>query len=256
MEWQDQGSTSDPVFQGQERIDTGPPSRNKNSIEHLPSRPTKELFEDFTNRLITLEWIPFKHYSPVIIQEGYDEYEDLKLLFLSYGWPDAFDSAAFDAAAERWREFDKVRSEAEAPVKKVKGLQWRLKAEQDILRNSKQGFGDNDPSKSAEEVAKLEQELKLKEQWVKECEEKLAVAMKEAEGLEPGAEMERAWREYLQGRIDSHMRNLEWLQGKGKEFATESELAKLNDELAILKGRMDKVESLPKTVMDVIRPEQ
>jgi hypothetical protein len=122
------------------------------------------------------------------------------------------------------------------------------KRQQNILRNLKQGFRDNDPDKS------VEQELKLHEQAVKEW-EKLAVAMREAEGLEPSAEMERAWREYLQMWIDYHMQDLEWFQGEGKVSATEAKLKELNDEIAVLKERTEKVKSLPKTVMDVIRSE-
>jgi hypothetical protein len=75
-------------------------------------------------------------------------------------------------------------------------------------------------------------------------EEKLAVAMKEAEGLGPASEMERAWRENLQSSIDSKIRDLEFYQGKGKEYAADAILEELNNEVAASKGRIEKVESL------------
>jgi hypothetical protein len=133
MKLRDQASTADPVFQGQNIINTSPPSKNRSSIEHLPSRPAKELFEDSMNRLITLEWIPFNQYAPGIIHKGYREYEELKLLIQSYSWPETFDGAAFDAAAERWKGFDRVRSKAEEPVNKVEELQVNLNWNQDML---------------------------------------------------------------------------------------------------------------------------
>jgi hypothetical protein len=113
------------------------------------------------NRLITLEWIPLNQYAPGIIYKGYREYEELKLLIQSYSWPETFDGAAFDAVAERWEGFDRVRSKAEEPVNKVEELQVNLNWNQDMLRYHADrfcnGLWDNDPSKSAREVAGLEQ---------------------------------------------------------------------------------------------------
>ncbi len=107
MQWQIERSSSDPVFFGQDYYDRHSPPKNKNSIKNLPSRPAKELFKDFMNRLVTLELIPFNQYSRKMLFRGYEEYEDLKLLFQIYGWPEKSDGASFDSAAKRWKEFDK-----------------------------------------------------------------------------------------------------------------------------------------------------
>lgn len=55
MEGQDSGRSEDP---GVHNFPEGLRSLNLNSHEHLPSRHAKELFEDFTNRLLKLQWIP------------------------------------------------------------------------------------------------------------------------------------------------------------------------------------------------------
>ncbi|TGO82343.1 hypothetical protein BPOR_0855g00020 [Botrytis porri] len=55
MEGQDSGRSEDP---GAYNLHRGLQSRNRNSHDHLPSRHARELFEDFTNRLLKLQWIP------------------------------------------------------------------------------------------------------------------------------------------------------------------------------------------------------
>ncbi len=210
------------------------------------------------NRLVTLEWIPFNNYGPTILSKGAEEYEDVKLLFESYGWPESFDGAAFDAAAGRWREFRSVRSIADAPTEKVKYQKQILAREREMLRQHadrfRNGLWDGDPHKAAREVQLLERELEGKVQGVKYAEGQLAEAVGRVEVLEPGAAMENAWRGYLQDRIDCEMRDLEFFLGDGKGSATEEKLRELNDALLVLKRRIGNVESLPKTVMDTIKP--
>lgn len=55
MEGQDSGRSQDP---GVNNFPEGLRSLNRNSHDHLPSRHAKELFEDFTNRILKLQWIP------------------------------------------------------------------------------------------------------------------------------------------------------------------------------------------------------
>jgi hypothetical protein len=55
MEGQDSGDCTDPTLQG---VQEGEPATNRHLHDHLPSRHAKELFEDFLNRLLKLEWIP------------------------------------------------------------------------------------------------------------------------------------------------------------------------------------------------------
>jgi len=62
MEGQDSGETTDPVFQNHPSKSMRDPI-NRNSIEHLPSRPAKDLLEDCMNRLMTLEWIPAGYHN-------------------------------------------------------------------------------------------------------------------------------------------------------------------------------------------------
>lgn len=97
---------------------------NKNRIEHFPSRPAKDLFADFTNRLMTLEWIPFDTYGPrVFTKEAKRECPELKLLFETYDWPGELDGRGFDSASRRWKEFNRVWNEAEEMMNKAKKLE-------------------------------------------------------------------------------------------------------------------------------------
>lgn len=69
--------SSDPFFE-EARLAKGykrpeKKSKNRNSIDHLPSRPAKEVLEDFMNRLRNLEWIPYSQGYPQIIQDYNEE---------------------------------------------------------------------------------------------------------------------------------------------------------------------------------------
>ncbi|KAI9837972.1 MAG: hypothetical protein M1819_006126 [Sarea resinae] len=68
------------------------PSKNANYFDHLPGRRPMDALRDYIARLRRLEWLPGG------IEQGWDEYDDLRALYLSHGWPDAFDSEAFAVA--------------------------------------------------------------------------------------------------------------------------------------------------------------
>jgi hypothetical protein len=106
------------------------PSPNRNAIDHYPSRPAPILLRDYINRLQTLEWIPFPINGGKGIRSSSDgdrpQYEEIKQLFISNGWPDNFSGTAFAKAAAIWEEARSVRYGAEQYEKSIKYLSEAL----------------------------------------------------------------------------------------------------------------------------------
>lgn len=71
MEGQDSGQSTDPKFEAYGYVER---PGNRNAIEGMPSRPAKELFEDFMNKLVTLEWVPKGLENPSILYDYGEPY--------------------------------------------------------------------------------------------------------------------------------------------------------------------------------------
>lgn len=211
------------------------------------------------NRLITLEWIPLQQHM-LLISQGCPEYEDLKLLFHTYGWPDNLDGPGFDAAAERWNEFNKVCDMARGPRRKVDELK---KVHADLEKSYHQhadrvrnGVWDHYVNKPTERVAELERQLEQLKEAVAKDDVKIKAAMKELEGLGSGdVEMERAWKKVLERDLQSILEHYNWLLGEGKQYAKTDEMRKMKEDMEALEERLRNIKMQPKTAVQAIKPQ-
>jgi len=198
------GGSLDPAFS--DRRNGSSFSVNQNSIDYLPSRPAKEMLEDFMNRHLALEWIPFYLNAYCIFREGDTHYDELKQLFEYYGWPDNFNAPAFDVAADRWRTFDSVRGLVEESKRKVPQVthlsETTERRLQEHLDRRQDGIWDGNPNMSAEEVAKLERELEKRQTAYNIVSEQLTEAEDLTENMgEEDEEMEKGWKKQIESYI-------------------------------------------------------
>jgi hypothetical protein len=250
------GGSLDPVFS--DRRDGIPSSVNQNSIDNLPSRPAKEMLEDFMNRHQTLEWIPFYLNAYRIFREGEPHQAELKQLFEYYGWPDNFDGPAFDVGADRWRTFNRVRGlveETKGNVPQVKHLsQVTGRSLQKYLARRQEGVWDGNPNLPPEEVAKLEEELEKRRRAYKIVSEQLADAEDVTENMGgDDEEIEKAWKKQIQSYIRWIQSNLDFSKREGGKFEVEEEMKKMEEDIHALEEKIRNVASLPKTSEEAIQ---
>ena len=251
------GGSLDPVFS--DRRNGSSFSVNQNSIDYLPSRPAKEMLEDFMNRHLTLEWIPFYLNAYCIFREGDTHHDELKQLFEYYGWPDDFNAPAFDVAADRWRTFDSVRGLVEESKRKVPQVthlsETTERRLQEHLDRRQDGIWDGNPNMSAEEVAKLERELEKRQTAYNIVSEQLTEAEDLTENMgEDDEEMEKAWKKQIESYISWIRINLEFSKREGGKFEVEEETRKMEEDIRGLKEKLGDVASLPKTSEEAIQP--
>ncbi|TGO50866.1 hypothetical protein BCON_0174g00120 [Botryotinia convoluta] len=249
MEGQDSGHSEDSGvynFPGVLR------SRNRNSHDHLPSRHARELFEDFTNRLLKLQWIPSSE-DRRMLSEWDEEYEDLRLLFRTYGWPHNFNHTSFDSAYSRWREFLTIKSHACDSASDIIDQKLNLdSATESLNSHSKRvhmGVWDRDPGKHPEEISMLETILEENREIVNEANEMLEKAIADhGDWKGERAEMIKAWRKHFENDIEREERNLEWWRGEGKAHSKEEEIEETREKIRVLKGRLANVGEQPVSV--------
>ncbi|TGO21917.1 hypothetical protein BPAE_0193g00030 [Botrytis paeoniae] len=254
MEGQDSGDSEDP---GVYNFSGGLRSRNRNSHEHLPSRHARELFEDFTNRLLKLHWIPSSE-DRRMLSEWDEEYEDLRLLFRTYGWPHNFNHTSFDSAYSRWREFLTIKSHACDSASEIIDQKLNLdSATESVSSHSKRvhmGVWDRDPGKHPEEISMLGTILEENREIVNEANEMLQKAIADhGDWKGERAEMIKAWRKHFENDIEREEGNLEWWRGEGKAHCKEEELEETREKISVLKERLANVEEQPILVEEVIR---
>ncbi|KAH8753232.1 hypothetical protein BGZ57DRAFT_945181 [Hyaloscypha finlandica] len=250
------GGSLDPVFSG--RRNGSPSSVNQNSIDNLPSRPAKEMLEDFMNRHQTLEWTPFYLNAYRIFREGEPHHAELKQLFEYYGWPDNFDGPAFEVGADRWRTFNRVRELVDEKKKKVPQVKHLSKITgrrlQEYLDRCQNGIWDGNPNLPAEEVAKLEEELKKSERAYKIVSEQLAGAEDATESMDgEDGEIEKAWKKQIGNYIRWIQSNLDFSKREGGKFEVEEETKKMEDDIRGLEEKLRNAASLPKTSEEAIQ---
>lgn len=259
------GGNADPYFYGKFNWSAAMENEhpvNKNRIEHFPSRPAKDLFADFTNRLMTLEWIPFNTYGPRIFSKGDSpEYQDLKLMFETYGWPGELDGEGFDAASRRWKEFNRVRSDAKQLMNKVEelekeiiGLRQRIDK---TLEGRTDGVWDEQVAKTPEEVAEMEHRLQMWQENIEWLEEQKVEAEEEAAGVTNEDEaLEKGWENHIKNGIERKQRDLHWCQNDGAQYATEAKIQDLIAGIKALEERVKDIKALPKTSFDAIKKQK
>jgi hypothetical protein len=267
MQWQGGagGGPADPYLHGMKEYDLPPrpPPHpvNENRFDHYPSRHARELFADFTNRLMKLEWIPIHGHR--IIQEGHPEYEEWKYMFLTYEWPDNFDGEGFNAAADRWHEFNGIRHDTEYEKRELMMYRkWTVYGERRVQELEKRNVGgvwDGDPSKSEEEVQKLEGDLEQLREAFERSKRELAKAGENLDALKDVTHsqlMERSWRKHIKDGIERRRKDLEWYRGDGKEYAIGEKERELEVGIAALEERLQHVNELPKTPMDAVKRQE
>lgn len=250
------GGSLDPVFSG--RRNGSPSSVNQNSIDNLPSRPAKEMLEDFMNRHQTLEWTPFYLNAYRIFREGEPHHAELKQLFEYYGWPDNFDGPAFEVGADRWRTFNRVREMVDEKKKNVPQVKHLSKITgrrlREYLDRCQNGIWDGNPNLPAEEVAKLEEELERSERAYKIVSEQLAEAEDATESMDgEDMEIEKAWKKQIGNYIRWIESNLDFSKREGGKFEVEEETKKMEDDIRRLEEKSRNAASLPKTSEEAIQ---
>ncbi|KUJ16033.1 uncharacterized protein LY89DRAFT_783263 [Mollisia scopiformis] len=254
------GGNADPYFYGKFGWSTALEHEhpvNKNRIEHFPSRPAKDLFADYTNRLMTLEWIPFNTYGPRIFEKSAkEEYVDLKLLFETYGWPGELDAKGFDAASRRWKEFNRIRREATKLMTEVQDLEKQSLKLQKHIEKTLQSK-DEDVTRTPEEIATMEQHLQAWRRNLEWVAIQKQEAVEEAEGVNSeDSALEKAWEKHIQNGIERKMRDLSWFRNDGSKYATEEKMRDLEVGIAALEERMKDLKSLPKIAFDAIKSQE
>ncbi|KAM0160359.1 hypothetical protein ACHAPG_003019 [Botrytis cinerea] len=254
MEGQDSGRSEDP---GVHNFPEGLRSLNLNSHEHLPSRHAKELFEDFTNRLLKLQWIPSSE-DRRMLSEWDEEYEDLRLLFRTCGWPHNFNGTSFDSIHTRWCEFLTIKRHACDSASDIIYQKLNLDKVTESLnshsRRVRMGVWDCDPDKDREDILMLENTLEDKRELVNEANKLLEKAIADyGDWKGERAEMMKAWRKHFENEIKREEGNLEWWRGEGKAHSKEEEIKETQEKVSVLKRRLAKVEEEPISVEEVIR---
>lgn len=249
------GDCDDPAFYGKPKKTPENTSANKNLIESYPSRPAAQFFRDITIRLHTLEWIPFS--DNIHEDSSTKEHADLEMLFRNYGWPDNFDADAFDSAAKRYREFRKIEYLRDAPQQRLEPAErtvehWKKKSQEHSARRVG-GVWDNNPNKTPEEVAALEQELKTNQETL-DMVEGMLVEVKDQLATRGGpSEMEVVWQEHLESQIKWLQNNIDFCKTKDDEEHNTKRKG-WEDDQERLKVNLRNVKSLPRTMKDAIEP--
>ncbi|TGO42404.1 hypothetical protein BHYA_0009g00830 [Botrytis hyacinthi] len=254
MEGQDSGRSEDP---GVYNYPGGLQSRNRNSHDHLPSRHAREVFEDFTNRLLKLQWIPSSE-DRRMLSEWDEDYEDLRLLFRTYGWPHNFNHTSFDSAYSSWREFLAIKNHACDSASDITNQKFNLDSVTESLnfhsRRLRMGVWDRNPNKEPGEVMMLNIILDEKVKFVNDTNELLEKAIANHGDWEgERAEMIKAWKKHFEEDIKREEGNLEWWRGDGKAHCKEEEIEETRERIHVLKERLANVEEQPISVEEVIR---
>ncbi|BDD60267.1 hypothetical protein MPDQ_006184 [Monascus purpureus] len=96
-------------------------SKNRNSFEHIPSRPAGDVLRDIVRWYRELEELPGGGENSGL--EWNDPDLDLKTLYHKHGWPDNFDGDGFLVDKARAYSARQAKYNAEEPLRVVKRLQ-------------------------------------------------------------------------------------------------------------------------------------
>ncbi|KAH6675587.1 hypothetical protein B0J14DRAFT_637082 [Halenospora varia] len=267
----DQGSCGDPYFQERgirTRLGMNPHPKNQNRIYHLPSRPAVDVFADISKMIESLEWVPFGDgmrilFPPRREQENFNEeapceYDEVKMLYETYGWPENFKGDEFDEAMERYLEFCNMRREAIEPMMRVwekcevKGAEKWVNGH--AGRRSEDGVWDRNPDMAKEEVENLEKQLVSGRGWLDRVRKEYDEVVKEAGG-EQDMEvlMESAWRVYLKRQLDYLRESYRYYATEeGAKYRKDDEIVKLEHKMRILEERLENVDEEPMSVFEAV----
>ena len=105
---------------------------NMFSPENAASRLAREALRDYIQKFRTLEWMPGGHFN------GTWNGDEYARLYKENGWPESFNSTAFNIVRKQWEEDYLVRLDAEEPFHAVMRIDyWISGALDDIVRKRK-----------------------------------------------------------------------------------------------------------------------
>ncbi|PQE04757.1 hypothetical protein CJF30_00004538 [Rutstroemia sp. NJR-2017a BBW] len=184
---------------------------------------------------------------------------DMKLLFLTYGWPDNFDASGFDDAYVRLREFFVIRSDTVAGARPIiHALREVQQAEEDLARHSRRlhnGVWDRFPNKRRVQIRKLERLTRGKTQRLESVRAKFEEVKLASGGWESEEEqIRKTWRKYLRDRIRHAQNNLTFMTGRGSHLYSKEQISEQEEEVATLQKRLENVHEEPTSVEMAIMP--
>lgn len=157
------GGTSDPAFRG---VPAKPRRPNVNDLENEHSRPAVDLLRDIIQRFRSLEWMPgglyYADYLP--------EYDAMKKMYQSAGWPHNFDPVKFDRLRSEDEEAVKLFREQTQPLDELDEILQRMhereKTKEKILRLKKE-IADLEQCRAEQSDQTIEEQLAEKNRYLK-----------------------------------------------------------------------------------------
>lgn len=268
----DQGSCGDPYFQQRgirARPGVSPHPRNRNRIEHLPGRPAADVFRDISARIETLEWVPFSDGMRILFpprrehdsfnDEAPCEYDEVKMLYETYGWPENFKGEEFDEAMERYLEFCSVRGEAIEPMMRVWAKKCEVRRAEKWVSShsgmrSEDGVWNRNPNMAKEDVENLEKQLVSGTEFLDRVRKEYDEVVKEAGGEQDiDVLMQRAWVVYLKRQLSYFRESYRYYATEeGAKYRKDEEIVKLEDKMRILEERLENVDEEPMSVFEAV----
>jgi hypothetical protein len=183
----------------------------------------------------------------------------MKVLFLTYGWPNNFDACGFDDAYVRLREFFRIRRETVEGAQDVLCVLGEMrKAEEDLARHSRRlhdGVWDRDPNKPRTEVRKLEKLTRAKTQALERIRANFEDVKLGAGGWgSEEEEIRKTWRKYLEDAVRRAQDNLTYMGGPRSQHYNEEQVSAQEEKVAMAKKRLENVNEEPTSVEMAIMP--
>ncbi|CAH0050928.1 unnamed protein product [Clonostachys solani] len=230
--------SSDPALEGAESMPSL--SLNRNSFEHLRSRPAAEVLKDINKWYRQLTILPGGGDDTGSEWDHYDM--DLPSIYRNNGWPDRFDGEAFEIEQARKSRAVWAKHVAEEPLRKLATLQsWMEDFPREIQRAKEAVLKAT--SQEEKETARLSQ-------WKSEYAQKrrvkeLAPAQEMADKFCPGGVCQRAedlplWEfEMVKSEYDSKQNRLRELEEEGAPPNQDHEFRQAQREAIIYKKAFD-----------------
>ncbi|TVY36265.1 hypothetical protein LOCC1_G007147 [Lachnellula occidentalis] len=194
IDQENMGLQADPALKNIE-LEEGP--GNMFSPENAASRLARDALRDYIHKFRTLEWIPGGNVN------GTWEGDEYTRLYKENGWPESFNSTAFNIAREQWEEDDMARWDAEAPFQEVWKLDYWIQIALNDIDEKRRMIADVaagmeiPPDKADREVYKqeLQEEVKKRIESLPKLQAELEVAREVLKSIDP--EVKRAREERM-----------------------------------------------------------
>lgn len=158
--------------------DQAPEVKNRNSLEHVRSRPAGDVLRDITHFYRTLKELPGKgsNYNP-------PGWATVRKLYLKNGWPDNFSGDQFEIDLARAHATNSARNYAERPLKEIENLVGWIKSSEQQIEGYKRAMIE---SKTTNDEWNARFALWKAEESIKRNNKKLEIAKEHAEKMCPG----------------------------------------------------------------------